>query len=115
MSYTELFKTISTPWASINDIMKIAGCGKDSARKIRDSIIHIIKEEKKDIPYSKKKVKQIKIHDFRHSHASQLLSSGVPITAISQRLGHSDIEMTLNAYSHILQTDDNKEKIYYKI
>lgn len=56
MSYTELFKTISTPWASINDIMKIAGCGKDSARKIRDSIIHIIKEEKKDIPYSKKKV-----------------------------------------------------------
>ena len=50
MSYTELFKIISTPWASINDIMKIAGCGKDSARKIRDSIIHIIKEEKKDIP-----------------------------------------------------------------
>ena len=47
MSYTELFKTISTPWASINDIMKIAGCGKDSARKIRDSIIHIIKEEKR--------------------------------------------------------------------
>ena len=65
--------------------------------------------ERKKNKYCKlAQVKQIKIHDFRHSHASQLLSSGVPITAISQRLGHSDIEMTLNTYSHMLQTDEDK-------
>lgn len=35
--------------------------------------------------------KQIKIHDFRHSHATFLLSRGIPITVISKRLGHADI------------------------
>ena len=53
-------------------------------------------------------VKKIRIHDFRHSHASLLLSSGVPITVISQRLGHSDINMTLNTYSHLIPNDVDK-------
>jgi len=54
------------------------------------------------------KVKKIRIHDFRHSHASLLLSYGVPITVISQRLGHSDIDMTLNTYSHMIPKDEDK-------
>lgn len=53
-------------------------------------------------------VKKIRIHDFRHSHASLLLSSGVPITVISQRLGHADINMTLNTYSHLIPKDEDK-------
>lgn len=53
-------------------------------------------------------VKKIKIHDFRHSHVSLLLSKGVPITVIAKRLGHSDIEMTLNTYSHLLPGDEDK-------
>ena len=32
----------------------------------------------------------------------------VPITVISKRLGHSDINMTLNAYSHIISKDEDK-------
>ncbi len=63
---------------------------------------------KKNI-YSKiANVKKIRIHDFRHSHASLLLSQGVPITVISERLGHSDIDMTLNTYSHIIPSDVDK-------
>ncbi len=54
------------------------------------------------------KVKKIRIHDFRHSHASLLLSQNVPITVISQRLGHSDINMTLNTYSHMIPKDEDK-------
>jgi len=54
------------------------------------------------------KVKQIRLHDFRHSHASMLLSEKVPITVISKRLGHSDISMTLNTYSHMLESDEDK-------
>lgn len=54
------------------------------------------------------KVKQIKIHDFRHSHATFLISNGVPITVISKRLGHSDISMTLNVYSHFIPQDEDK-------
>ena len=53
-------------------------------------------------------VKKIRIHDFRHSHAFLLLSFGVPITVISQRLGHSDINMTLNTYSHLMPRDEDK-------
>ncbi len=56
----------------------------------------------------KANVKKIRIHDFRHSHASLLLSLGVPITVISQRLGHSDINMTLNTYSHLIPKDEDK-------
>ena len=53
-------------------------------------------------------VKQIRIHDFRHSHASHLISLGVPITVISERLGHKDIAMTLNTYSHMFKDDEDK-------
>lgn len=53
-------------------------------------------------------VKKIRLHDFRHSHATLLLSNGIPITVISQRLGHSDIAMTLNTYSHLVNKDEEK-------
>lgn len=53
-------------------------------------------------------VKQIRNHDFRHSHATLLLSKGVPITVISKRLGHSNISMTLNKYSHLIPEDEDK-------
>lgn len=53
-------------------------------------------------------IKKIRIHDFRHSHASLLLSMNVPIIVISERLGHSDINMTLNTYSHMIPKDEDK-------
>lgn len=56
-------------------------------------------------------IRKIKIHDFRHSYAIFLLSNGVPITVISKRLGHSDISMTLNVYSHFIPQDEDKSTI----
>ena len=53
-------------------------------------------------------IRKIKIHDFRHSHTTFLLSNGVPITVISKRLGHTDISMTLNVYSHLISEDEDK-------
>lgn len=53
-------------------------------------------------------VKKIKIHEFRHSHASLLISMNVPITVISERLGHSDTNMTFNTYSHMLPKDEDQ-------
>lgn len=43
----------------------------------------------------------IKIHDFRHSHATLLINNGINIMEASRRLGHSDIKMTWNTYSHL--------------
>ena len=51
-------------------------------------------------------VQDIRIHDLRHSHASLLISRGVPITAISKRLGHSSVQQTLQTYSHMMPTDE---------
>lgn len=53
-------------------------------------------------------VKRIRIHDFRHSHASLLVHHNIPITEISKRLGHSDIQETLNTYSHLYPQEEEK-------
>jgi len=50
-------------------------------------------------------VQRIRQHDFRHSHASCLISMGVPITMVSARLGHSNINETLKTYAHFLPQD----------
>ena len=53
-------------------------------------------------------VKKIKLHEFRHSHATLLLSKNIPISVISKRLGHSNIEMTLKVYSHLIPEDETR-------
>ncbi|GFH43392.1 site-specific integrase [Lactococcus hodotermopsidis] len=52
--------------------------------------------------------KGISFHIFRHTHASILLNSGVGYKEISQRLGHSDIGITMNRYSHLSKENANK-------
>jgi len=47
------------------------------------------------------KLKKIRIHDFRHSCASLLINSGANVSVVSKYLGHSEIEETLNTYSHM--------------
>ena len=46
-------------------------------------------------------VKRIRIHDLRHSHASLLIELGFSPLLISERLGHENIETTLETYSHL--------------
>ncbi len=45
----------------------------------------------------------IRFHDLRHSHASLLLSQKVSPKVISERLGHSNINITMDLYSHIYE------------
>lgn len=44
----------------------------------------------------------IRFHDLRHSCASILLASGVPLTVVSSILGHSSIRLTSDTYGHLL-------------
>ena len=48
----------------------------------------------------------ITLHSLRHSHASELLSKGAPITVVSERLGHANPSITLGIYSHALPVDN---------
>ena len=43
----------------------------------------------------------IRLHDLRHSHATQLLQAGVHPKVVSERLGHSSIAITMDLYSHV--------------
>ena len=47
----------------------------------------------------------VSLHSLRHSHASILLSKGVPVSVVAQRLGHADQNITLSIYSHTLPAD----------
>lgn len=46
--------------------------------------------------------KTVRFHDLRHTQASLMLAAGVHPKVVQERLGHSDIAMTLNIYSHLL-------------
>jgi integrase len=48
----------------------------------------------------------IRFHDLRHTHATGLLARGHSLKAVSQRLGHASVELTLRVYAHVLPTDD---------
>jgi integrase len=47
---------------------------------------------------------RVRFHDLRHSHATQLLLSGVHPKVAQERLGHSTITTTLDLYSHVTDT-----------
>ncbi|MGH0428283.1 tyrosine-type recombinase/integrase [Bacillus hominis] len=50
----------------------------------------------------KSRLKNIRFHDLRHTHATLLLKQGVHLKIASERLSHKDIFITLNRFSHIL-------------
>lgn len=52
-------------------------------------------------------VKQIRIHDLRHSHASLLIELGFTPLLISERLGHEKVQTTLDTYSHLYPNKGN--------
>ena len=44
----------------------------------------------------------VRLHDLRHTHASLMLKQGVHPKVVSERLGHANIGITLDTYSHVL-------------
>lgn len=57
---------------------------------------------------NKNNIKNIRFHDLRHTHATILLFIHTDIKTISERLGHSDIQTTLNIYADVLKALDIK-------
>lgn len=57
-------------------------------------------------------ISRFTFHAFRHTHASLLLNAGISYKELQYRLGHSNIAMTLDVYSH-LSKDKEKEAVSY--
>ncbi|KSU78471.1 Site-specific recombinase XerD [Fictibacillus enclensis] len=64
--------------------------------------------EKLNIVIKKHQLHRITIHGLRHTHASLLFEAGASIKEVQERLGHTDIKMTMNIYTHV--TDTLKEQ-----
>lgn len=85
-------------------------CGGTKA--IRDTSIQNALKQYAD----KAGVKVIRVHDFRHSHASLLANEGINIQEIARRLGHAKISMTWETYSHLYPREEERAiKILDKI
>lgn len=50
----------------------------------------------------------IKLHEFRHSHATMLVEKRLMIKEVSRRLGHSNTNITLNTYTHTNKMQEKK-------
>jgi integrase len=69
------------------------------ARRWKTSIKRVNKllaKEKTDL------LRQIRLYDTRHTHATLLLLAGVNPKVVSERLGHASVVITLDTYSHVL-------------
>lgn len=69
----------------------------DGTTPLRDN--HILTRKKKIEKATGSK--HIRTHDFRHSCASLLINSGGNVSMVAKYLGHSEVEETLNTYSHM--------------
>src|SRR5260221_12098705 len=50
----------------------------------------------------------VSFHALRHTHASQLIHAGVPITEIAHRLGHASPTTTASVYAHPFRKANSK-------
>lgn len=49
-------------------------------------------------------LEHIRFHDLRHTSASVLIHKGINVKAVSQRLGHSSINITNDIYAHTFES-----------
>lgn len=45
---------------------------------------------------------RVGIHALRHSHATLMLQQGIHPLVVSRRLGHANVQITLDTYSHLV-------------
>ena len=69
---------------------------------------HNLRERHYHLCLEKAGLRRRRLHDLRHSYASQLLAAGAPPAFIQKQLGHANVEITLRAYSHYLPNEADR-------
>lgn len=63
----------------------------------------------KNIQYAgEAELEPIRIHDFRHTHATLLINEGISIQEIARRLGHADVTVTWKVYAHLYPREEER-------
>lgn len=101
-------RTISLPSSILEELRAIRGEGTDwvfpsTNGKVRSTVLlsHQIVYHFRKIGLGK-----FSLHDLRHAHATYLLQKKMPLKAVSQRLGHGNVNITLGIYAHVMPGDD---------
>lgn len=107
----EQYKNVNIEWNESDLVFPNA----DGQRPLSpDSITHAFKKVVEEL-----KLPPLRLHDLRHLHATLMLKEGIHPKIVSERLGHSNIGITMDTYSHVLpnmqeeaaQTFDNALQI----
>jgi integrase len=85
-------------------------CQPDGSYLLPDLVSQVIVRRLK-----KAGIENASLHTLRHTHASILLSKGVPLTAVSERLGHADVNITARIYGHALPDDDDRAAAAWEV
>ena len=54
------------------------------------------------------KLPSIRLHDLRHSNATAMIAAGINAKVVQHRLGHANVSITLNTYTHVLPEMDQE-------
>ncbi|PFO00583.1 hypothetical protein COJ63_20555 [Bacillus cereus] len=90
-------KRFLLPISSAYQDLDLINCNKSGGGLCRNAFREKFYKEIKNAA-----VKKIKTRNLIHPHATILLKQGVNPKIISERLGHTDISLTLRIYSHVL-------------
>ena len=52
--------------------------------------------------FAKAELRQVRIHDLRHSYASLLIAQGESLACIKDQMGHHSIRVTVDTYGHLV-------------
>ncbi|MGN0579322.1 MAG: tyrosine-type recombinase/integrase [Ruminococcus sp.] len=81
------------------DFVNVRECGEFIQPRIMQHTSHIIHEEL-GINFT--------FHSLRHTHCSMLLSAGASVKYVQQRLGHKNVQITMQVYQHLTKDMDTK-------
>ena len=59
-------------------------------------------------------ITHLTMHGLRHSVCTKMIKSGMELSAVQKIMGHSSIQVTLNVYNHITQTDIQKQMLKFE-
>lgn len=97
-------------WAGFNLAMQRILNGEDVVQagrreKLEDKIIKAEDAGRKYILFS------VRAHDLRHTFATALYDAGIDVKTAQYYLGHADIRMTLDLYTHLSQERENQQRV----